>query len=188
MCCVLRSGRHGSFQSFRHVVTLKTRARDFQMVMPPRSYWRTLGDYVRGLDAAGKLVRVTAPVNKDTELHPLVRLQFRGLEEKDRKAFLFENVADAQGRSYDIPVLLGAMAGFRRHLRIWNGMQRRGNSGALVRACHPLASERVDQAPCQEICISGAELEQTGCGLGRLPVPISTPGFDNAPYTTASVT
>src|ERR1700754_4718249 len=75
------------------------------------SYWPTLGKYVEALDKAGKLVRVTVPVNKDTELHPLVRLQFRGLQEKDRKAFLFENVVDAQGRSYDIPVLLGAMAG-----------------------------------------------------------------------------
>jgi len=44
-------------------------------------------------------------VNKDTELHPLVRLQFRGLPEAQRKAFLFENVTDSRGRSYDMPVL-----------------------------------------------------------------------------------
>src|SRR3954453_10597568 len=75
------------------------------------SCWPTLGKYVEGLDRAGKLVRVTTPVNKDTELHPLVRLQFRGLPESQRKAFLFENVTDSQGRTYDIPVLVGAMAG-----------------------------------------------------------------------------
>ena len=40
------------------------------------SYWPSLGKYVEGLDKAGKLVRVTTPINKDTELHPLVRLQF----------------------------------------------------------------------------------------------------------------
>ena len=51
----------------------------------------------QGLDKAGKLVRVTIPVNKDTELHPLVRLQFRGLPESQRKAFLFENVTDSCG-------------------------------------------------------------------------------------------
>ena len=75
------------------------------------SYWPTLGKYVEGLDKAGKLVRITTPVNKDTELHPLVRLQFRGLPESQRKAFLFENVVDVRGRSYDIPVLVGALAG-----------------------------------------------------------------------------
>ena len=74
-------------------------------------FWPTLGDYVQGLERAGKLIRVTTPVNKDTELHPLVRLQFRGLPEKQRKAFLFENVTDSKGRTYDIPVLIGAMAG-----------------------------------------------------------------------------
>jgi 4-hydroxy-3-polyprenylbenzoate decarboxylase len=62
-----------------------------------RSY-RNLSDYVAALEAADKLVRVTVPINKDTELHPLVRLQFRGLPEVKRKAFLFENVHDARGR------------------------------------------------------------------------------------------
>ena len=75
------------------------------------SYWPTLGKYVEGLEKAGKLVRVTTPINKDTELHPLVRLQFRGLPESQRKAFLFENVIDSRGRKYDIPVLVGALAG-----------------------------------------------------------------------------
>ena len=49
------------------------------------SYWPTLRNYVEGLEKAGKLIRVTIPVNKDTELHPLVRLQFRGLAELNAK-------------------------------------------------------------------------------------------------------
>src|ERR1700755_2089173 len=75
------------------------------------SYWPSLGRYVEGLEKAGKLVRITTPINKDTELHPLVRLQFRGLPESQRKAFLFENVIDSHGRKFDIPVLVGALAG-----------------------------------------------------------------------------
>ena len=62
------------------------------------NFWPTLASYVEGLEQAGKLIRVTTPINKDTELHPLVRLQFRGLPEKARKAFLFENVIDSRGR------------------------------------------------------------------------------------------
>ena len=153
----------------------------------PAKSWRTLGDYVRGLEAAGKLVRVSVPVNKDTELHPLVRLQFRGLAEKDRKAFLFENVVDSQGRSYEIPVLLGAMAGSADIYALGMGCSIEEIPGKWADAlAHPLACQLTDRAPCQEIRILGAELEKAGCGLGRLPVPISTPGFDNAPYTTAS--
>ena len=52
------------------------------------------------LDAAGLLIRVDRAINKDTEMHPLVRWQFRGgIAEKDRKAFLFTNVIDSKGAS-----------------------------------------------------------------------------------------
>ncbi len=42
------------------------------------------------LEASGLLVRVDRPINKDTELHPLVRWQFQGgIPEDERRAFLF---------------------------------------------------------------------------------------------------
>src|SRR6201991_3376606 len=75
------------------------------------SYWHNLREYIEALDKAGRLQRVTTPINKDTELHPLVRLQFRGLPGSQRKAFLFENVVDSTGRKHDIPVIVGALAG-----------------------------------------------------------------------------
>ena len=47
---------------------------------------------------AGLLLRIDRPINKDTELHPLVRWQFLGgMPEEERRAFLFTNVVDAQG-------------------------------------------------------------------------------------------
>jgi len=39
----------------------------------------------------------------------------------------------------------------------------------------------------QEVVISGEELRRPGCGLAALPVPVSTPGFDSAPYLTATL-
>jgi 4-hydroxy-3-polyprenylbenzoate decarboxylase len=150
------------------------------------SYWKTLGDYIEALDKAGKLNRITTPINKDTELHPLVRLQFRGLPENQRKAFLFENVVDAKGRKFDIPVIVGALAGnediyalgMRCDLKdiekVWKH--------ALSNLIEPV---EVKTGACQEVVITGDELTKEGKGLGRLPIPISTPGFDNAPYTTA---
>ncbi len=56
-----------------------------------RSY-AGLHEHLDRLDKAGLLHRVDAPVNKGTEMHPLVRWQFRGgIAEKHRKAFLFSN-------------------------------------------------------------------------------------------------
>lgn len=73
------------------------------------SYYKDLREYVRALDDQGKLVRINKPINKDTQLHPLVRLQFRGLPEEERKAFYFDNVFDSKGQKYDMPVLVGAL-------------------------------------------------------------------------------
>jgi 4-hydroxy-3-polyprenylbenzoate decarboxylase len=151
------------------------------------AYWPTLRSYVEGLDKAGKLVRVTTPVNKDTELHPLVRLQFRGLPESQRKAFFFENVVDSRGRKYDIPVLLGALAGSSDIYALGMGCPIDQISTTWRKAlANPLTPVEVKVAACHDVVISGEELTRDGGGLSRLPIPISTPGFDNAPYTTAS--
>src|ERR1700681_718409 len=90
---------------------------------PARGY-PDLHDHIRALDAAGLLLTVDRPINKDTEMHPLVRWQFRGgIEEKDRKAFLFTNVVDSKGRKYDMPVLVGGLASNREIYRIGIGCQ-----------------------------------------------------------------
>jgi len=41
---------------------------------------------------------------------PLVRWQFRGLDEAQRKAFMFENVVDAKGKRYSMPMTVGTLA------------------------------------------------------------------------------
>ena len=50
-------------------------------------------DHLEALDKAGLLTKIDKTVNKDTEMHPLVRWQFRGgIPEPDRKAFVFNNI------------------------------------------------------------------------------------------------
>jgi 3-polyprenyl-4-hydroxybenzoate decarboxylase len=62
------------------------------------SYYKSLSEYVQVLEREGLLIRIDKAINKDTEMHPLVRWQFRGLEEQQRKAFLFANIYDAKGK------------------------------------------------------------------------------------------
>ena len=77
----------------------------------PRSVSLDLQTHLADLEKRGLLVRIDAPINKDTELHPLVRCQFvGGLAEQDRRAFLFTNVIDSTGKKYDMPVAVGALA------------------------------------------------------------------------------
>ena len=147
-----------------------------------------LHQHLKNLEEHGLLRRITRPINKDTELHPLVRWQYRGLPEEDRRAWLFENVTDAKGKHYTMPVVVGALAGKPEIYYLGMGcnsaeeMDARWKK-ALAEPINPIA---VSQAKCQDVVILGDELDKEGNGLDRFPVPISTPGFDNGPYTTCS--
>ncbi len=73
--------------------------------------YRDLHEHLAALDEAGLLVTIDEPVDKDAEMHSLVRWQFvGGLAESERKAFLFRNVVNAKGRKYDLPIVVGALA------------------------------------------------------------------------------
>src|SRR3954453_17465918 len=50
----------------------------------------------------------------------------------------------------------------------------------------PSAPVAVSAPRCQEVVLRGDDLKAPG-GLASLPVPISTPGFDSAPYLTATL-
>ena len=140
------------------------------------------------LEEKGLLVRIDEPIDKDSELHPFVRCQFvGGIAEKDRKAFLFTNVIDAKGRKYDIPVLVGGLAANREIYRIGLGCAFDEMDERWLRAInHPIAPRVVADAPCHEIVVTGKALDKPGNGLDGIPLPISTPGWDIAPYATLS--
>jgi 4-hydroxy-3-polyprenylbenzoate decarboxylase len=154
----------------------------------PRRGYPDLHEHLEALERAGLLVTVTRPIDKDSEMHPLVRWQFRGgIEEPDRKAFLFTRVTDAKRRKYDIPVVVGALAASREIYRIGMGCPLDRINETWNRAiAHPIAPVVVEDAPCHEIVVQGDELDRPGMGLDGLPIPISTPGWDIAPFTTLS--
>lgn len=149
-----------------------------------RTYYQDLREFIQALEETDKLVRIQKEINKDTELHPLVRWQFRGLEEKDRKAFLFENVTDSKNRKYQGSVLVGGLAGSADIYCL--GVRCKPDEIVdrwLHAMDHPIEPELVESGPVQEEIHTGSELLSHG-GFTEFPIPISTPGFDNGPYIT----
>src|SRR5437667_338677 len=137
--------------------------------MASRGY-ADLHEHLAALKKAGLLITVERPINKDTEMHPLVRWQFRGgIEERDRKAFLFTNVVDSKGRKYDMPVVVGALAASREIYRLGMGCDLERINETWSRAlANPIEPRVVRDAPCQEIVIEGSELDKPGKGLDAL--------------------
>jgi 4-hydroxy-3-polyprenylbenzoate decarboxylase len=147
-----------------------------------------LHEHLAALDAAGLLVRVTRPINKDTELHPLVRWQFRGgIPEPQRKAFLFEHVVDGRGHRYPMPVAVGVLAANRQIYSLGMGCpaEEIGRRWQAARQ-HPVPPQLVASGPVHEVVRTGAQLDEPYGGVDGLPVPISTPGFDIAPFLTCA--
>ena len=150
--------------------------------------YKDLHAHLKNLEEKGLLIRVKREMNKDTEIHPLVRWQYRGgIREADRKAFLFENVVDAKGKKYAIPVVVGALAANPEIYCEGVGCEREAVGSVWEKALNNLIpTETVTEAPVQAVVITGDELSREGNGTDRFPIPISTPGFDNAPYSTCS--
>ncbi|ESR26154.1 UbiD family decarboxylase [Lutibaculum baratangense] len=148
-----------------------------------------LQEHLERLEARGLLTRIDRPIDKDSELHPLSRWQFQGgLREEQRRGFLFTDVRGAKGESYEIPVATGVLAASAEIYAAGLGVEVAEIGDVWVRAMEtPVEPEMVDAAPCQEVVLTGDDLTRPGGGLATLPVPISTPGFDSAPYLTATL-
>ena len=137
------------------------------------SYYKSLSEYVQVLEREGLLIRINKAINKDTEMHPLVRWQFRGLDEEQRKAFLFENIYDAKGKKYDIPVLIGGLAASQRIYAL--GLMCKESeveeiwSQALEKPIDPVL---VKEGPVQEVVWQGEELIRRG-----RPLPTADPNL-----------
>ncbi|MDH4191900.1 MAG: UbiD family decarboxylase [Betaproteobacteria bacterium] len=157
------------------------------MAEPVRGY-PDLHEHLAALAAQGLLRVIDHPVDKDSELHPLVRWQFvGGLAESERKAFLFKRVVDGRGREYAMPVVVGALAANRAIYSVGMGAPLDKIQEKWDRAiAQPIKPREVADAVCQQVVHSGAELQGEGKGLDALPIPISTPGFDSAPTLTAT--
>ena len=122
----------------------------------PRTY-PDLHEHVLALAREGLLVIVDEPINKDTEMHPLVRWQYRGgIAEPQRKAFLFTQPTDSKGRRYDISVLVAGLAANRDVYRVGFGKPLETIGAAWVSAiANPIAPR-----DCRRCTLSGNSVDR----------------------------
>ena len=150
-----------------------------------KAYYADLRAFLEDLESRGKLYRWQRKVNKDTELMPLMRLQYRGLPDEARRAFLYENVTDSKGRSYDIKVLTGVYGSSRQIMALGMGCENPQDihdkwHNALARPLNPVT---LSYGAVQEEIHQGTDLEKFG--LERLPAPVEEPGFSGGVRVTA---
>jgi 4-hydroxy-3-polyprenylbenzoate decarboxylase len=85
-------------------------------------------------------------------------------------------------------VAIGALAASARIYAVGMGRPVAEIGDAWMEAiANPIAPVEVTSAPCQEVVIKGDALRAPNGGLKTLPVPVSTPGYDAAPYLTATL-
>ncbi len=149
------------------------------------AYYKDMREFLEALDKAGKLRKVSRLINKDTELHPLVRWQFRGLPEHERTGFLFENLTGAKGEKYKCRVATSVMAASREVYAM--GMQCTPDKihETWRRAYANLIPPKlVKTGPVKEEVHVGKTLLKHG-GMGEFAVPMSTNGWESLPRLTA---
>src|SRR5450631_4634720 len=122
------------------------------MTQATRRY-RDLQEHLQVLQKRGLVRTIDRPIDKDSELHPLVRWQFvGGLDEENRKAFLFTNITDGRGRKYDIPVVVGAIAANRAIYSVGMGAPVEKIQAKWDHAlAHPVRPLVVTKAACHEV-------------------------------------
>ncbi len=151
----------------------------------PQEYYADFRAYLDALERRGKLHRWKRQVNKDTELMSLMRLQYRGIADEQRQAFLFESITDSRGRRHEIRVATGMYGCSREIAALGLGCDEPLAIYEKWRAAlaKPLAPRRVASAPVQEIVYSGDGLKKFG--VTSLPAPVEEPGFSGGIRATA---
>ena len=153
-------------------------------------YFRDLRELIARLEQTDNLHRISARIEKNSELMPLVKWQYQGLADNQRKAFLFENVTDPQGKNYDCRVVVGALGASRAIYKLALGAADADGQNSVAQRwthalSHPIPPRLVRGGPVKEVILKGREISRPDGGLLRFPIPISNPGFDGGPFLTA---
>ncbi len=137
--------------------------------------YKDFREFLAALETDGRLRRITVPVDPAGELSCMARWMYQALPEERRFALLFEKLRGVDGR-----LVTAALGASRQTYALALGVAPDLITERWVQAlCRPIAPVDTTVAPCQELVTTGADVD-----LGRLPVPVWTPGKDAAPYLT----
>jgi len=156
----------------------------------PTGTYSDVREYLDELGRRDLLVRVDRKTNKDTEIMPLVRWQFRGLEQRQRKGWLFTDVTDSRGRDFDGSVAVSILGASPTVYAAAMGLDSPdGIAGKWAQAQNsPIEPREIDadDAPVKEVKILGDEVVSSG-GIDAFPVTITNPGSDASAYFSAPI-
>ena len=148
-------------------------------------YYADFRSYLEELDKRGKLYHWSRAINKDTELMPLMRLQYRGIADDKRRAFLFDNVFDSRGKKHNIKVATGMYGSSRQIAAL--GLDCSEPLGIYEKwrqaLAQPIETCLIHRAPVQEVVYTGSKLRDFG--VTSLPAPVEEPGFSGGIRVTA---
>jgi UbiD family decarboxylase len=150
-----------------------------------KEYFADFRAYIEILDERRKLYRWRRAINKDTEMMPLMRLQYRGIADESRQAFLFENVCDSRGKKHSMKVATGMYGSSRPIVATGLGCDEPLEIYEKWRQAlaQPIGPRLVHQAPVQEVVYTGKLLKEFG--VTSLPAPVEEPGFSGGIRVTA---
>jgi 4-hydroxy-3-polyprenylbenzoate decarboxylase len=140
-------------------------------------HYPDLRAFLSMLEERGKLYHWTDPVDKDTELCPLLRVQLRGVPEPERKVLVFDHVTNAAGERYEMGVAANVYGLSDEIVALGMGcetpqeMLERWHHGLS----HPIPPRLVDSGAVQEEVHVGDDLLSRG--LDEIPVPVEEVGF-----------
>ena len=147
--------------------------------------YKDIREYLTALKQRGLLRVVDEPVNKDTELMPLVRWQYRALAENQRTGFYFTNLVGTKGEKYKGSLAVAIVGASRKVYACGLDCEIEKIAEKWEHALsNPIAPTIVESGPVQDEIHIGDSLLEHG-GLDEFPIHLSTPGFDPAPYITA---
>lgn len=152
--------------------------------------YRDVREYLDELDRRGLLRRISRTTNKDTEVMPLVRWQFRGQDAEQRTGWLFENLTDSRGRSFDAQMAVAIVGASPQVYAAAMGVDSPDEIAAkwLQAEQNPVPPVTVAaaDAPIKENIITGDDILASG-GIDQFPVPVVNPGTDSSAYFSAPV-
>src|SRR5713226_6870712 len=149
------------------------------------AYYQDFREYLTALESGGKLRRISEAIDKDRELHPLVRWQYRGLEEPERFGFLFEQVV-THGERLNGHVACSVLAANREMYALARGCPLDQARDRWARAFEQhVGPVIVKDGPVKEEVHVGPGLLEHG-GLREFPIPFTTNGWEAFPRITAA--